>query len=103
MISAPDAHLGVQLARAHLPNLILMDIHLPGMSGSEAQKILKNDVITAGIPVIALTANAMPDEIAKGLSAGFFRYITKPIDMAELTEAIDSALQGKAGTSSMPG
>lgn len=93
MISAPDGHLGVQLARAHLPDLILMDIHLPGMSGSDAQMILKNDPMTRHIPVIALTANAMPREVEKGLAAGFFRYITKPIDIAELANAIDSALE----------
>jgi signal transduction histidine kinase/CheY-like chemotaxis protein len=92
LISAPDGQLGVQLARAHLPNLVLMDIHLPGLSGAEAQQILKEDPRTAHIPIIALTANAMPREIAKGLAAGFFRYITKPIDITELSEAINSAL-----------
>lgn len=92
IISAPDGNIGVEFARAHLPQVILMDIHLPGMSGSEAQQILKHDPRTAHIPVIALTASVMPREIEKGLSAGFFRYVTKPIDIAELMEAIDSAL-----------
>jgi PAS domain S-box-containing protein len=92
MISAHHGQLGVALARTHLPHVILMDIHLPGMSGAEAQQILRNDPRTAGIPVIALTASAMPRERTKRLSAGFFRYITKPIDIAELTSAIDDAL-----------
>ena len=92
LISAMDGNLGLQLARAHLPNIILMDIHLPGTSGTEAQQILRNDPRTSHIPIIALTANAMPREVAKGLAAGFFRYVTKPIDIPELTEAIDSAL-----------
>lgn len=95
LISAPDGQLGVQLARAHLPDLVLMDIHLPGLSGAEAQQILKSDPRTAHIPIVALTANAMPREIAKGLAAGFFRYLTKPIDIAELSEAINSALRSE--------
>jgi CheY-like chemotaxis protein len=92
VLSAPDGHLGVQLARVHTPDVILMDIHLPGISGIDAFQILRHDPRTAHIPVVALTASAMPREISKGLAAGFFRYITKPIDIAEVTEAIDSAL-----------
>ena len=98
VLSAPDGLLGVQLARAHQPDVILMDIHLPGMSGEDAQRILRDDPKTAHIPVIALTASAMPREIEKGLAAGFFRYVTKPIDLDELIEAVDSALmQGHEG------
>ena len=65
---------------------------MPTLNGRDAQLILRNDARTANIPVIALTADAMPDAIAKGLAAGFFRYITKPIDVSELIEALDSAL-----------
>jgi signal transduction histidine kinase/CheY-like chemotaxis protein len=92
MLSAPDAQLGIELARAHLPQLILMDINLPGLSGTDAQGILRHDPLTAHIPVIALTANAMPRDRARGLAAGFFQYITKPINLGKLNEAIDSAL-----------
>jgi signal transduction histidine kinase len=92
LLSAPDAHLGIQLARAHRPNVILMDLNLPGMSGNEAQAILHSDPRTHDIPVIAVTANAMPRDIAKGLAQGFFRYVTKPIDIALLNDAIDGAL-----------
>jgi CheY-like chemotaxis protein len=91
-MSAPDARLGVELARAHAPQVILMDVNLPGLSGVEALALLQADPATARIPVIALTANAMASDVSRGLAAGFFRYVTKPIDMARLNEAVDSAL-----------
>jgi signal transduction histidine kinase/ActR/RegA family two-component response regulator len=92
LLSAPDARLGIELARAHLPRVILMDIHLPGMSGDDALKILREDHRTAHIPVIAITANAMPRDIARGLAAGYYRYLTKPLVLDAFTEALDSAL-----------
>ena len=91
-MSAPDAQLGIELARAHRPEVILMDINLPGLSGKDALNVLLADPLTAHIPVVALTANAMVGDIARGLAAGFFRYVTKPIEVAKLNEAIDSAL-----------
>lgn len=93
LITAPDGHLGIELATAHLPDLILMDINLPGMSGDEAREVLQTHRKTAHIPIIAVTANAMPRDIQKGIEAGFFRYITKPIDIDEFNEAIDGALK----------
>jgi signal transduction histidine kinase/ActR/RegA family two-component response regulator len=92
LLAAPDARLGIELARAHRPRVILMDIHLPGMSGEDALKILHEDRRTAGIPVVAITADAMPRAVAKGLATGFFRYLTKPLMLDAFTEAIDSAL-----------
>ncbi|WP_229417390.1 ATP-binding protein [Massilia sp. Root418] len=92
LLSAPDAHLGVELARAHQPDIILMDINLPGMSGLDAMRVLRSDSRTQHIPVIALTANAMPRDIEKGVAAGFFRYLIKPINIDEFTEAINSTL-----------
>jgi signal transduction histidine kinase/AmiR/NasT family two-component response regulator len=92
LLSAPDALLGIELARVHKPRVILMDIHLPGMSGEDALKIVREDQSTAHIPVIAVTANAMPRDVAKGLTAGFFRYLTKPLVLDAFTEALDSAL-----------
>jgi CheY-like chemotaxis protein/anti-sigma regulatory factor (Ser/Thr protein kinase) len=92
LISAPDARLGIDLAKAHRPELILMDLNLPGMSGLEALRVLREDPETAAIPVIALTANAMPRDVERGLAAGFFRYLTKPIDISMFNEAIDSTL-----------
>jgi PAS domain S-box-containing protein len=93
MLSASDGNLGMALARAHLPDVILMDINLPGISGFQVLKILREDPETARIPVLAISANAMPRDIAKGLGAGFFRYLTKPIKVHEFMEALDRALE----------
>jgi CheY-like chemotaxis protein len=93
LISARDGILGVALARTHLPDVILMDLNLPGISGMEALKILQQDPATAHIPVIALSANAMPHDIEKGLEAGFYRYLTKPIKIKELITALDEVLE----------
>jgi CheY-like chemotaxis protein len=92
LLSATDGKQGVELARARLPEIILMDINLPGISGHEALAILRLDPATAHIPVIALSANAMPRDIEKGLEAGFFSYLTKPINVYEFMEALDLAL-----------
>ncbi|MBD8625531.1 MAG: ATP-binding protein [Massilia sp.] len=92
LLSAHDGHLGLQLARAHRPDIILMDLNLPGMSGFEVLRQLGADPETADIPVIALTANAMPRDIERGVAAGFHRYLTKPIDIEKFTEAINSTL-----------
>ncbi len=93
MLSARDGNLGVTLARAHLPDVILMDINLPGISGIQALKILREDPSTAHIPVLALSANAMLRDIEKGLEAGFFRYLTKPIKVNEFISALNEALK----------
>jgi len=93
MISATDARQGIALALERQPDVILMDINLPGMNGNQAQRILRNDPRTAHIPIIALTANAMKGDIRHGLAAGFFRYLTKPVEIPQLNAAIDEALQ----------
>lgn len=93
MLSARDGNLGIALACAHLPEVILMDINLPGISGIQALKILRKDPATAHIPVIALSANAMHRDIEKGLEAGFFRYLTKPIKVNEFMIALNDALK----------
>jgi signal transduction histidine kinase/CheY-like chemotaxis protein len=92
MLSAADGSLGIEYARSCLPEVILMDINLPGMSGIEAMQVLRADPATAHIPIIALSANAVPRDIEKGLEAGFFNYITKPIKVGEFMDAIDVAL-----------
>ncbi|TMA29830.1 MAG: PAS domain S-box protein [Deltaproteobacteria bacterium] len=91
LLSALDGNMGIQLARANQPEVILMDINLPGISGLEALKILREDTATAHIPVLALSANAMPRDIERGLEAGFFSYLTKPIKVTEFMETLDSA------------
>jgi CheY-like chemotaxis protein len=93
LLVAGDGDLGIQLARANHPEVILMDINLPGISGIEALKILREDPATAHIPVVALSANAMPRDIEKGLQAGFFRYLTKPIKVNEFMDTLDVALE----------
>src|ERR1035437_1211475 len=93
LLSATDGNLGIQLARANQPEVILMDINLPGISGIEALRILRDDPVTAHIPVVALSANAMPRDIEKGLQAGFFRYLTKPIRVNEFMQTLDVALE----------
>jgi len=93
MLSAHDGRQGIALARAHLPDVILMDINLPGISGFQAQQLLRDDPATAHIPILAISANAMPRDIEKGLEAGFFRYLTKPININEFMSAMDDALK----------
>ncbi len=93
LLTARDGYSGVELARVAQPDLILMDINLPGISGTEALSILSRDPITSHILVIALSANAIPQDIDKGLQAGFFRYLTKPIKINEFINALDSAFE----------
>jgi PAS domain S-box-containing protein len=93
LLSATDGTRGIQLARANQPEVILMDINLPGISGIEALRILREDPETAHIPVVALSANAMPRDIEKGLQAGFFRYLTKPIKVNEFMQTLDAVME----------
>jgi len=97
LLTAPDGRTGVDLARMHRPDVILMDNNMPGLNGREALAILRDDAGTAHIPVIALTANAMPGAVEEGLAAGFFRYLSKPVDVDALHAAIDAALAFKRG------
>ena len=92
LLSAQDGLRGIEIARASLPDVILMDINLPGISGIHALEILRKDPTTAHIPVIALSANAMPRDIIKGLEVGFFRYLTKPIKLNEFLDTLDAAI-----------
>lgn len=92
LLTAVDGANGIALARAEQPDLILMDINLPGMSGLEALKILQQDPSTKHIRVLALSANAMVSDIQEGLSMGFFRYVTKPIQIDAFMQVLDDAL-----------
>ncbi|MDP2154551.1 MAG: ATP-binding protein, partial [Sulfuricella sp.] len=89
---APTAELGIELARAEPPALILMDINLPGMDGYEALAQLKADPRTARIPVIAVSANAMKGDEERGLAAGFIAYFTKPLDISSFYDALDKLI-----------
>jgi CheY-like chemotaxis protein len=100
LISAIDGHLGIQMARAYHPDVILMDINLPGISGFGALKILQSDSLTSHIPVLALSANAMQRDIENGEQAGFYRYLTKPIKVDEFMNALNQALEHAANSAS---
>jgi two-component system cell cycle response regulator DivK len=92
VLSAVDAETGVTIARAEQPDLILMDIQLPGIDGWAATALLKKDPTTATIPVIALTAMAMKEDQAKSKIAGCDAYIAKPLRYQELYAAVDALL-----------
>ena len=96
LLSAADGMLGIELAREFIPEVILMDINLPGISGIEAMRILRTDPATAHIPIVAISANAIPGDIRKGLDAGFFRYLTKPIVVNEFMDTLGVALEFSA-------
>ena len=93
LLSAVDGVSGIEIAHSSRPDVILMDINLPDISGIEVLRILAQDTETAHIPVVALSANAMPRDIEKGIKAGFFRYLTKPIKVNEFMETLDVALK----------
>lgn len=93
LISAVDGISGVEMALSELPDVILMDINLPGINGIRVLEILTTDPSTANIPVVALSANAMRRDIEKGLQAGFYRYLTKPIKVMEFMDTLDDVMQ----------
>jgi CheY-like chemotaxis protein len=92
LFTAVNGTLGIELARSIQPDVILMDINLPGISGVEALQILQADPFTSHIPVVALSANAMLRDIELGMQAGFFRYLTKPIKVKEFMDTLNVAL-----------
>ena len=93
MLNARDGNAGIALARAHLPGVILIDINLPGINGFEVLKNLRADPVTAHIPIIALSAHALPRDIKKGHEAGFFRNLTKPLKVDEFMDALREAMK----------
>jgi len=95
LLSASSGEYGLELAQRYLPDVILLDIHLPGMDGYAVLKALRAQPETRGIPVIALSADAMPPDVERGLAAGFRRYLTKPVKLPELVEAISQAMAAK--------
>ena len=93
LLTAANGKSGFELARAKLPDVILLDINLPGINGFETLKLLQSDPATAHIPALAISANAMPSDLKKGQEAGFYRYLTKPIMVEELMGALSAALE----------
>ena len=97
MLSAHTAELGVEIATSKPLDVIVLDVNLPGMSGLDAITKLKNHERTRHIPVLALSAAATASDIEKGLAAGFMRYLTKPIDIQEVSDTLREALnQGQS-------
>jgi PAS domain S-box-containing protein len=92
LLSAQDGVQGIALARSTQPDVILTDIHLRGISGFEVRRILLEDPLTKHIPMLAISANAMPGDIEEGLAAGFFSYLTKPFKVGALMQALDLAI-----------
>jgi len=86
---AEEPFVGIYKARNDQPDLIILDINLPGMDGFQAMNVLQNDPLTKHIPVIGLSANAMPYDIERGIKSGFFEYLTKPVDMNRLIETLN--------------
>ncbi|MEI6655695.1 MAG: PAS domain S-box protein [Verrucomicrobiota bacterium] len=93
LLTAQNGNDGINLARVSMPDVILMDINLPGINGIEAMKILRLDPLTAHIPIVALSANAIPHDIEKGLEAGFFRYLTKPIKVDQFMDTLNEVME----------
>ena len=93
LLTSMHGNSGIEIARVSQPDVILMDINLSDISGFKALKLLHSDSTTAHIPVLALSANASPLNIESGLEAGFFRYLTKPIKINELMDALGVALE----------
>ena len=97
LATVPTAEMGIALARARLPDIIIMDINLPGISGLEALSILRRSPETTAIPIIALTAAASERDRQRGIEAGFFRYLTKPVKLDELISALETLLSTADG------
>ncbi len=95
MISAMNGEIGLKLVKTHQPDIVLVDLNLPGMDGYEILSVLKNDDSTKDIPVIAVSANAIPQEIEKGIAVGFNNYLTNPIDVTALLRLLQKLLYEK--------
>jgi two-component system cell cycle response regulator DivK len=93
VLEARDGEAGIELARAQKPDVVLMDINLPGMTGFEALTALRADASTASIPVLAVTAYAMKDDRARILAAGFDGYLEKPVDVRALPGQVEALIR----------
>jgi CheY-like chemotaxis protein len=91
--TVPSAEIGLDIMRSRLPDIVLMDIHLPGMNGYQALEAIRNDVQLKHLPVIALSANAMPSDIKNGIEAGFDDYLTKPLEIDKLLSTLQRHTQ----------
>jgi PAS domain S-box-containing protein len=94
LLTAPTAELGLEVIRARRPDVVIMDINLPGISGFEAAQRLREWPETREIPIIGLSAAALERDTARARAAGFYRYLTKPIKIDELTAVLEQLLEG---------
>jgi len=94
VLEAVDGETGVAMAQAHGPDLVLMDIQLPGINGVEALRRLRAEPSTAAIPVIAVTASVMDQDRRQIIEAGFDAFVSKPINLKDFMAAVDAALGG---------
>jgi signal transduction histidine kinase/CheY-like chemotaxis protein len=92
MLSAHTPELGIELARSQQPDLILLDINLPGLDGYQVLRIFQDDEKLRHVPVVAITANALPTDIARGMAAGFADYLTKPLDIPHFNKVLETQL-----------
>ncbi len=97
LIGAPQGRLGLDLARAHRPELILLDLHLPDISGQQVLDELREDPKTKTIPVVVVSADATPEHIDQLLSSGAQSYVTKPLDIASMVRLLDEVLENSSG------
>jgi len=102
LLKAIDAYSGIKIAKEERPDVIVMDIKLPDITGFEALKILSNDPATANIPVMAVSCDAYPNQIEKELKPGFFTYMTKPFRLDEFMHMLDLSLQYAASVKKPP-
>jgi CheY-like chemotaxis protein len=102
LLCAYNAEEGIVLAVAELPDLILMDVALPGMDGLQATQRLQHDVRTKGIPIVALTAHAMRGDAAKAAVAGCIGYLSKPIDTRTFAKTVTLFVEAAAGRERAP-
>lgn len=96
LISAMQGRIGLDLAREHRPNLVLLDLHLPDITGQQVLRELQENDRTRSIPVVVISADASPHEIHRVLSVGARDYLTKPIDVRQFLQVLDEVLQGSA-------
>ena len=99
VLECADGRSAIECVRAESPDLVLMDIAMPSLDGWEATRILKADPSTSGIPVVALTARALPEDRLRGQQAGFEAYLTKPIEPRQVLEEVKRLLGEPPGSS----